>query len=146
MKAEEEFSFIVIDNSVAVTWVMDDERNPHSEQLLAEIRSGAMQPITLPLFWYEFRNMLISNVRRRRIGADKPPSLVREIRALQIEEREVPSDDVVLELGLRHGLTGYDASYLALAVEAGAILATNDKQLVQAGLREGLELRTMLNF
>jgi len=137
---------VVVDNSVAVTWVMDDERNPHSEQLLAEIRNETIQPITLSLFWYEFRNMLLSNVRRRRIGADKPPGLVREMRALGIEEREVPSDDMVLVLGLRHGLTGYDASYLALAIEARAILATNDKQLAQAALREGLELRTMLDF
>jgi len=68
------------------------------------------------------------------------------MRALGIEELEVPNDDIVLTLGLRHGLTGYDASYLALAIEERAILATNDKQLAQAALREGLGLRTMLDL
>jgi len=135
---------IVIDSSATVAWVMEDERTPFSEQLLEEIQSGACYPFIVPLFWYEFRNMLISNVKRKRITEEEAVNSMRYMRSLQIEEREVPSDDVVLELGLRHGLTGYDASYLALAIEAQAILATNDKQLAEAALREGLELRTML--
>jgi len=94
--------FVVVDNSVAVTWLMDEERNPHSAQLLAEIRNETIQPITPLLFWYEFRNMLLGNVRRRRIGADRPPGLVREMRVLGIEEWEVSSDDIVIALGLRH--------------------------------------------
>jgi len=135
---------IVIDSSATVAWVMEDERTPFSEQLLEEIQSGACNPFIVPLFWYEFRNMLISNVKRKRITEEEAVSSMRYMRSLQIEEREVPSDDVVLDLGLRHGLTGYDASYLALAIEEQAILATNDKQLAEAALREGLELRTML--
>jgi len=44
----------------------------------------------------------------------------------------------------RHGLSAYDALYLALALELGAILATNDRQLVRAALAEGIELRSVL--
>jgi len=89
--------------------------------------------------------MLISNIKRRRIEMAEATASVKYMRSLRIQERELPSDDVVLALGLKHGLTGYDASYLALAIREGAILATNDQALGRAALREGVELRTMLN-
>jgi len=136
---------IVIDLSATVAWVMEDERTPFSEELLEEIQSDTCYPIIIPLFWYEFRNMLISNVRRKRISGVEATSSMRYMRSLEIEEREPPSDDAVIELGLQHVLTGYDASYLALAISEGAILATNDRELARAALREGLELRTILD-
>jgi len=136
---------IVIDLSATVAWVMEDERTPFSEQLLEEIQSETYHPIIAPLFWYEFRNMLISNVKRKRISEIEAISSMRYMRSLEIEEKEVPSDDAVIKLGLKHGLTGYDASYLALAISERAILATNDRELARAALREGVELRTILD-
>jgi len=145
MKAAEESNFIVIDNSVAMAWVMDDERSPFSERLLVEIQSEA-QAITIPLFWDEVLNTLIVNERRKRVGKGGAGALLLYLRSLGVEERPRPSDAAVIELAYRYQLTGYDASYLALAIEERSILATNDKQLAQAALREGLGLRTMLDL
>jgi len=143
MKAAEASKLIVIDNSVAMAWVMEDERSPFSEDLLAEIQSEG-QAITIPLFWDEVLNTLIINERRRRVGKGGAGALLLYLRSLGVEERPRPSDAAVIELAYRHQLTGYDASYLALAIGEQAVLATNDRQLAQAALREGLELRTML--
>jgi len=54
--------------------------------------------------------------------------------ALDIERRTVPAPDVV-ELALDSGLTTYDASYLWLARELGASLATLDAGLRAAAAR-----------
>jgi len=137
-------SYVAVDPSFALNWVIEKERNPVSEQLRAEIEAEVFWPITIPLFWYELRSVLIVNERRGKIGQGRTPYLLQDMRLMGIEERRSPSDSAVIRLAYRHGLTGYDASYLALAIEERAILATNDKLLAQTALLEGLELRTML--
>jgi predicted nucleic acid-binding protein len=43
-----------------------------------------------------------------------------------------------LELALRHGISAYDASYLALAEGAGAVLITADRRLAALATRSEL--------
>ena len=50
-----------------------------------------------------------------------------------------PSLARCVEVGTAHGLTGYDAAYLALALEEGAPLLTFDAALTEAAARAGLE-------
>ncbi|KXU35572.1 hypothetical protein AXK11_06190 [Cephaloticoccus primus] len=135
---------VVIDPSVSVSWGMEDEQTPFSAQLLTEIHRRAFLPITIPLFWYELRSVMINNVRRGRVRADKVSEFLRYMHTLGIATRTTPTDDEVCALAYRYQLTGYDASYLALAVSERAILATNDQDLARAAFAEGLELRTLL--
>lgn len=46
----------------------------------------------------------------------------------------------ILTLAERHGLTAYDAAYLALALETNLPLATLDNQLRAAAVREAVPL------
>jgi predicted nucleic acid-binding protein len=51
------------------------------------------------------------------------------------------NDRIILALAERHGLSGYDASYLALAISQNLPLATLDKRLAGAARAQGVEVR-----
>jgi hypothetical protein len=46
----------------------------------------------------------------------------------------------ILGLGLTHGLSAYDASYLELAMRRGLPLATQDDRLMRAAGAVGIEI------
>ena len=57
-----------------------------------------------------------------------------------MEDAGSGNDRLVFDLATRHRLTGYDASYLALAVHEGRALATLDRKLAQAARHEKVEM------
>jgi len=133
---------VVIDPSMAISWVLPDERSDLGDSILYE--TGEMRRITTGLFWYEYRSILVSNERRKRLNRSEVPACLAEIQLLKIEEYNLTDHQWVISLAFKHNLSAYDASYLALALEEGAILATNDRRLAQAALAEEVELRTTL--
>ncbi|WEJ12960.1 type II toxin-antitoxin system VapC family toxin [Sinorhizobium prairiense] len=50
-------------------------------------------------------------------------------RGLSLERRVIDEDGMALELAARCTLTGYDASYVALAKKEGLPLATGDQRM-----------------
>jgi len=136
---------IVIDASMAASWVIPDEQNPLSQALLDDLSAEKYQPIGIALFWNEFRNILVTNVRKRRIDKNDLLMFLQDIRDIGIETKVMDDDALILHLAFQHNLSAYDAAYLALAVQENAIVATNDKKLVQAVLAEGLKLRSALD-
>jgi predicted nucleic acid-binding protein len=46
----------------------------------------------------------------------------------------------ILDLGRRHGLTAYDATYLELAMRTGGMLATFDRKLADAARVAGVRV------
>jgi len=136
---------IVIDASMAASWVIPDEQNLLSQALLDDLSAGKYQPIGIALFWNEFRNILVTNVRKRRIDKNDLLIFLQDVRYIGIEAKVMDDDVLILHLAFQHNLSAYDAAYLALAVQEKAILATNDKKLAQAVLMEGLKLRTALD-
>jgi len=136
---------IVIDASMAASWVIPNEQNLLSQALLDDLSAGKYQPIGIALFWNEFRNILVTNVRKRRIDKNDLLIFLRDIRYIGIEVKAMDDDALILHLAFQHNLSAYDAAYLALAVQERAALATNDKKLARAVLAEGLKLRTALD-
>jgi len=133
---------IVIAPSMAISWVLPDERSDLGDSILYE--TGSMRRITTGLFWYEYRSILVSNERRKRLSRPEIPACLAEIQLLRIQEHNLTDHQWIISLAFKHGLTAYDASYLALALQKEAILATNDKKLAKAAFAEGVELRTTL--
>jgi len=136
---------IVIDASVAASWVIADEKSAAGRKLLDEFALKILRPITIPLFWNEFRNILVSNERRGRVRDGEPLLFLQEIRSIGIETRDMEHDALILSLSNEHALTAYDAAYLALAVQNEAMLATNDRQLARAAMHLNIGLRSGLN-
>jgi len=134
---------IVIDPSMAAAWTLEDEKTDAGDKILNEAKIG--NPITCTLFWYEYRSILLVNQRRGRVQKERIPAMLREVHALEIEERRLDDDQAVISLAFQHDLSAYDAAYLALALQENAILASNDRKLLRAAIASGLEVRTVLD-
>ena len=92
-----------------------------------------------PLFWVESANALL---RRRGFEPGRAALAIAALARSGIEtaDRGLTGVADALDLADRHGLSVYDATYLQLAVDAGAALATLDQALQRAARAEGVEV------
>lgn len=131
-------SFIV-DASVAVVWMFEDESDPVADIALDEIRGNGAGFV--PQHWrLEVRNALLMGERRGRIA----PGYIRDRLSL-LNELPVQTDteanlDTAFYLARLHNLTMYDAMYLELARRLGFPLATLDRGLIRAAPEAGVEM------
>jgi predicted nucleic acid-binding protein len=121
---------LVLDASVTLAWILPDEASDAAASVLSLIvAQGAVVP---PIWTLEVGNALIMAERRNRLTPDeaaKGLSLLREL-PIRISPPTLESDfGQVIALARRHGLTTYDASYLAAAVRTSLPLATLDQRL-----------------
>ncbi len=128
----------VIDASVAACWAFEDEDHPVAAQALGLIRT---EKARVPgLWWFEVRNTLIINERRKRIAERAVSEFLRRLSSLDVEVDVTPSESDLLQLARRHRLTVYDSSYLELARREGIPLATLDDELAHAAKAEKVAL------
>ena len=131
----------VLDCSVAVAWLLEDERIPVADGLLDRLDGGG-QAFVPSLFWLELGNVLAGAERRSRISATGIAKCLGLLTSLPIvtdshtEERALRE---ILELARREHLTTYDAAYLELAMRRGLPLATLDRPLARAARRAGVD-------
>jgi predicted nucleic acid-binding protein len=128
----------VIDASVAACWAFDDEDHPVAAIALERIRTDAARAPAL--LWFELRNILIVNERRKRIRKADTAGFLRGFSRLGVTFDRSPIEVDVLALARRRGLTVYDAAYLELARREGLTLATLDVGLAKAARAEGVAL------
>jgi predicted nucleic acid-binding protein len=102
----------VLDASVTVCWAFDDEDHPDGS--LAFDRMRAEEGVVPGLWWFEVRNILIVNERRRRITESDSAAFLSNLSRLRIRVDRVPDENGVLRLARAHGLSVYDAAYLEL--------------------------------
>jgi len=135
-------SSFVLDCSVAVAWLLEDERVPGADVLLDRLDGGG-QAVVPGLWRLELGNVLAVAERRGRIGATGIARCLGLLGRLPIvtdrhtEERALRE---ILELARREYVTTYDAAYLELAVRRGLPLATLDRSLARAARRVGVEV------
>src|SRR5690349_1293269 len=117
----------VLDASIPACWVLQDEEDPRAETAFARIQiEEAVVPF---LWWFEIRNILVVNERRKRITESDSGVFLRNLAGLRIRIDRQPEENVILRLTRTHGLSVYDASYLELALREAIPLATLDGQL-----------------
>jgi predicted nucleic acid-binding protein len=131
----------VLDASITLAWCFEDQATPLSQAVLEQL---ADDRALVPELWpFAVANVLALAGRRGRITHAQTVRFIQLIEQLPITVEELGRDQVfstVLTLSGSTGLTAYDASYLALASNAGAQLATSDERLGQAGIAAGVEL------
>jgi predicted nucleic acid-binding protein len=132
---------LVIDSSIAISWLMPDEDAGAADRAMAEaMAEGADVPA---LFGFEVANVLVVNARRKRLSPDALASSLADLSCIDIRSEPAPAPDVlraISGLAAQHGLTVYDAAYLELARRLGAPLATLDGRLREAAAAEKLSL------
>jgi predicted nucleic acid-binding protein len=119
----------VVDASIVCCWVLPDENSSAAAAAFAILQiEDAVAP---DLLWHEVRNVLMLAHRRKRVDFSIVSEAVRVLRGLNIFTRSIENEQSILDLAERHGLTAYDAAYLALAVERHAVSHT--RQAVDCG-------------
>lgn len=128
----------VLDASVVISWLMPDERLQADRELLKKLlQSDSLVSGVWPL---EIAHSLTKAMRNHRIGdtdIQDARALIREL-APEIADVPLSASTQLLELTMRHQLTAYDASYLALAMRHMLPLVTLDRRLADAAKAEGV--------
>lgn len=129
----------VVDTSVTMAWCFEDETTAETEAILNKLES---EQALVPALWIlEVTNVLLVAERRGRITEAQAARFIALLHALPLTVDLTPPDfETLLAAGARHGLSAYDAAYLALAEREGVPLATLDKALQCAARTAGLSL------
>ena len=110
--------------------------NAIAELVLTRLeREEALVPA---LWWFEVRNVLVINERRRRVTEEASAEFLRDLAQVAIAIDRSPDETNVMDLARRHRLSVYDAAYLELALRERLPLATLNAALAQAARREGV--------
>jgi len=128
----------VLDASIAACWAFEDEDHPVAALALERIRTDEARVPSL--WWFEVRNTLIVNERRKRLTEGDTSAFLRGLARLGVTVDRSPKESDVLTLARRHRLTVYDAVYLELALREGVRLATLDTDLAAAARAENVAL------
>lgn len=129
---------VVLDASTALAAVLPDEQSAFARAATAAaVREGLIVPV---LWAYEIQNGLATALRRERIDAESLGEALEALRGLGAELEAPQGLGHELRLAQTHGLTAYDAAYLAVALSTGATLATNDLQLRRVAATVGIAL------
>ena len=92
------------------------------------------------LWWFEVRNILIVNQRRKRITENDTQNFLRNVSRLRLRIDRQPEESIVFRFARTHKLSVYDAAYLELAYRESLSLATLDHELEKAALSEQVPL------
>ena len=131
-------SGLVVDASVVVSWLFDDDEEPRADEALERLKEdGALAPY---LWHLETRNTLLVAERRGRLSAEAVNERLDALKGLPIRTDEEPDLQSAFNLARAHDLSFYDALYLELARRESADLATLDGALGQAAVAEGVTL------
>ena len=131
-------SGLVVDASIVVAWLFDDEDEPRADRVLDQLAEGGA---LVPQLWHlETRNSLLTAERRGRLSPGEVRERLDALKGLPIRTDEEPDLQSTFDLARAHGLSFYDALYLELAKRESADLATLDRALGRAAVAEGVPL------
>ena len=128
----------VLDASITACWAFQDEDHPDARLAFHQMRSE--EAVVPSLWWFEVRNILVVNERRRRIAESDTAAFLLNLSRLRIRIDRLPDESAVLRLARTRQLSVYDAAYLELAQREGLPLATLDADLNKAAAAEGVVL------
>jgi predicted nucleic acid-binding protein len=132
----------VVDASIAAAWLMPDEADPAAEHAFELLKEGrALAPA---IWWFEVRNLLITNERRGRLSAAQSAVALALLRDLPIDLDNKPDEETIFFLARRHKLTFYDASYLDSAMRSNRPFVTLDRKLAEAARTEKIKMLSPL--
>ena len=124
-------SRLVIDASMALSWLLPDESSDASLTVRAELTKAGS--VWVPAHWQlEVANALCMAERRKRLdaaGVAQAVSLFTQLPVTLDPETSERASAEILALARQHTLSVYDATYLELALRRGAFLATLDGPL-----------------
>ncbi|MCY3814763.1 MAG: type II toxin-antitoxin system VapC family toxin [Gammaproteobacteria bacterium] len=134
-------SNLVLDASISLAWLLDDETAPEADAARQRL---ATQSAYVPRIWHlEMRNALLVAERRGRLSRRLSEERLDALAELPIRTDQDPNFRAAMDLARKLDITFYDALYVELALRMTAALATLDKALAHAAANEGLDVLTV---
>ncbi|MGH8161160.1 MAG: type II toxin-antitoxin system VapC family toxin [Gammaproteobacteria bacterium] len=128
---------VVATNVVAYAW-LKTTRNRDAMLLLEQEPEWHA-----PLLWRsEFRNVVLGEVRRKRLDASVAGNMVRSAERRFSGCEHLPSSDLVFRLAMESGCTAYDCEFVAVAQQLDLPLVTEDRALLKAFPKRAFNLKT----
>ena len=122
-------SAVVVDASVALKWAFDDEDSVDAAVALRDDAiSGAFEMLAPSLWLYEVGNAVVTGVRRSRLTEQAGSNIFENLIRMGVRLVDPEPSDCV-RLALRYGLSGYDASYVALAISLDVPAWSGDRAM-----------------
>lgn len=132
---------VIVDASVAAPFFLADEAGDRSDDLMTVLTDGNA---VVPQHWrLEVANLGRKAVRQQRISREELQEGIALLSTWPVRVDRLTDEFAwsrTLDIASDNDLTSYDAAYLELAKRTGASLATSDKALCKAALREGVSL------
>jgi len=133
----------VLDNSVAMRWALPNSNSPtahtYADNVLGRLENGEIA-LTPNLWHVEAISVLVRAEKKGHLDQADTNRFLVFIDALGIEQDDGRATVAVAALARMHGISGYDAVYLDLAIRRGLPLATVDKDLCKAAKAAGVPL------
>ena len=116
---------IVVDTNVLAARNLTGVQTRLAEQV------EKLDPLWLapPLWRCEFQNILAKAIWARQLSPEAAMMAWRNALAQMADNEREPSPEHVIDLSARHRITGYDANFMALAMEMGVKCVTEDAEL-----------------
>lgn len=128
----------VLDASTVLEWLLREGRAEEADTLMSRSNiEGAAAPRLMAL---EVANGLRNRMRRGAFTISDRDAMLKDFVQLEIEWDDQADPMELTQLSDVHGLTIYDATYLALASRLGLPLATFDQRLAQAARSAGVRV------
>ena len=128
---------LVVDASIAITWVHPSQSTTQTNALLIQIGQGTQ--VVVPALWpLEMVNALLALERRKKLTAGERVTALKALQALAFTldyEMSVLAFTELSQLASTLTLSIYDAAYLELAVRLKLPLACKDGPLRDAARR-----------
>ncbi len=134
---------LVVDGSAALGLLLLDENQAPSARKLRAALDTAVRVHVPAHWWVEMANGILMAERRKRLTQALGMEVQALLPALNVATDEKPLEhslSATAALARQQGLTAYDASYLELAIRRGAVLASQDKDLLKAAAACGVEV------
>ena len=118
---------IVADSSVILKWLnqKDEKYLNQAENLLNDVRSGAVELLVPELAKYEIGNVLLVAKKLSSSQGNEVLDLFFSL-PIQFYNQTQPLAETTYAIGRKLGLTYYDASFISLAKQENAILVTDN--------------------
>jgi predicted nucleic acid-binding protein len=118
---------LIVDASIAIKWVIEEDGTPHALALRTRARLAAPEFLVA-----ECANILWKKVRRDELSADEASLAARLIERADVELMPMRSSlDAATRLAIELDHAAYDCVYLALAVEKDWPFVTADERFLR---------------
>lgn len=118
---------IVADSNLIASCVLESEATSAALKLREKDADWRV-----PRLWrYEVMNIFATMIKADRLSRIVAESVYNQMLAVLRSQEKDPDPSVVLSLVEEYGISGYDAQFVALAIELGVPLYTQDRELLK---------------